>query len=211
MSEPLTAPPCAIDAGFSRNSGFWARRIMSVTESHWCHCFIRFRFQDGPARIFESRFQTGGFVESRPESYDLADSGAHRQPRLEAVCFVPLQTGPTPEIVNAFLLCLQWQGAKSYPLFQLASIWLAHRYGIPVPQSKDALICSEALAVIANEIGLDLRDRWHPTFDSVTPGSAWNNLMAVKAGYGDQVVKRQEAKICGVGYSKYYSLWPRRP
>lgn len=202
-----------VDAGFSRSRGFGAKLIMSTTEAFWCHTFIRFRFSDRQSRTFESRISSGGFNESNPFDYDLhylKEAGV--ETNVEAVCVVPLLDDPgDPRLPIALTLCKQWSGAKSYPLFQLAAIWLSRRYGLPVPQSSEKLICSEALAVIAFELGVDLRDKWHPNFDSVTPGSAWNNLMAIRAGYGDHVVRKKEIKLCGAGYSKYYSLRPRRP
>lgn len=203
----------ALDAGFSRSEGFWANRIMGTTESWWCHAFIRFRFLDQPCRTFESRIQTKGFREVDSSRYDLqALAKGGKESSVVAVEFVPLiESLNDSRLHTALALCEQWQGAKPYPLFQLASIWMAHRYGIPVPQSQNALICSEALAVIANEVGIDLRDVWHPTWDSVTPGSAWNNLMTIRAGYGSAIRRKKETKVCGVGYSKYYSLRPQRP
>lgn len=215
--------PCAVDAGFSRSSGFWANRIMSADSSWWCHAFIRFVFDDCSIRIFESRIQTRGFTETDPAYYDLeALKEAEKETRLKDVAFVRIcssaasQSDNVPRvslgrIALALKLCEQWCGAKAYPIAQLAAIWLAKRYGIPVPISEDKLICSEALAVICFELGVDLRDKWHPNFDSVTPGSAWNNLVAKRAGYGQHIIRKEEIKVCGSGYSKYYSLRPRRP
>lgn len=202
--------PIGVDAGFSRSRGFWARRIMSATNAFWCHTFIRFRFSDGSDRIFESRIQTGGFAESDPASYDLAAlEEAGIETPLQDVALVPI-CNDARGIEEALRLCEQWRGVKTYPIHQLTAIWLSHRYGIPVPRSANALICSEALAVIAHQVGVDLRDIWHPTWDSVTPGSAWNNLMAIRAGYGQQIRRNKEVRLCA-GSSKYYALRPWRP
>jgi hypothetical protein len=210
--------PIAVDAGFSRSSGFWARRIMSADGSWWCHAFIRFRFNTGGSRIFESRIQTHGFAETDPTYYDLeALKDVGKETDVQAVQLIELcaaypVTGRFASfnlINDALERCKQWDGVASYPVSQLAAIWLAKRYGIPVPRSEHKLICSEALAVIAFELGVDLRDKWHPNFDSVTPGSAWNNLMAIHAGHGDQIMRNKEVNVCGTGFSKYYSL--RRP
>lgn len=196
-----------VEAGFSRSKGFWARRIMSTTDAWCCHCFIRFLYDTGETRIFESRIQTRGFRETSPDFYDPSAN-----PSIEAVAYVPIYSD-VDRIWRAAELCQQWVGVKPYPISQLAWIWMAQRYGVRVPLSENRLICSEALAVLLNEMGIDLRDEWHPTWDSVTPGSAWNNLMAANAGFGKftRLGRKKEASICGSGYSKYYSLQGRRP
>jgi hypothetical protein len=200
---------------------------MSADNSWWCHAFLRFLFDDGRCRIFESKISTKGFAETDPSYYDLeALAEAGKETAVEAVAMVPICRAydvhrmpgvsvswtDRASIQTALELCEQWCGAKSYPIGQLAAIWLAKRYGCRVPMSDQKLICSEALAVIAFQLGVELRDKWHPNFDSVTPGSAWNNLMAIRAGYGDSIISfKKEAGICGSGFSKYYSLRPSRP
>ena len=204
--------PVEVAAGFSRSRGFWAGRIMAATQSHWCHAMIRFRFEDGSYRLFESRIQTRGFAETDPALYDLeALAEAGLETDVEAVRFVPIADSDSAHPVSlqeALTRCEQWCGASPYPIWQLAAIWMSHRYGLSVPVSEGKLICSEAVAVIASILGVDLRDRWHPNFDAVTPGSAWNNLMAIRAGYGACIVRdRKEIGTCDwKRFSKYYSL-----
>lgn len=196
-----------IDAGFSRSKGWFPRLIMRSTNA-WCsHCFIRFRMAGGTRRVFESTISGRGFSEQNPDYYDPSIN-----PAIEAVAYVPM-FADQDRMSRALELCEQWIGARPYPIVQLAWIYLSQRYGFRVPRSESKLICSEALSVVINELGIDLRDEWHPTWDSVTPGSAWNHLMALFAGYGSfaQLGRGKEASICGSGYSKYYSLRPRRP
>jgi len=73
-------------------------------------------------------------------------------------------------------------GNISYSKPQLALMFLFERYGIKFRPSKNKIVCSEAIARLLYPF-IDLRDVNHPTFDTVTPNSAYYRICEIQAGY----------------------------
>jgi hypothetical protein len=160
----------------------FSRATQAACDGPWSHIGIGFTMSDGSRVYFEALLKRG-FVGPRPFS-GLVKWGLEKHHRF-LVVELPARLIINPQAIyeDALEMTAKWSGRHGYHAWQLASMWLFQRYGLPVPGSDGRVVCSEAVSrILAAFSNVDLRDKRRASHDAVNPVSAFVRILAYLQG-----------------------------
>jgi hypothetical protein len=195
MSRLFDQPPMTRElwAFWMYSSDFIGRSIGALTDGVWSHTGLMVYEPDGTANVYEALFAEGKIVKRDAKERFRSFLSKNKDWKLCAVrVFVADNYQTTYDLQEVIRYADSCVGDVIYGRFQLVSMALAQRFGIPVPRSTKKQVCSEFLARClggqdndtASCIVCDLRDPRHQTYDEVTPDSSFRRMMAILAGCG---------------------------
>jgi len=160
------------------SDSFIARRAVRIEDGPWGHMGIGFKLLTGEQIYYEALFGKG-FIGAKP-LIRLQNFVKENPKRKYALEYTDLNESQSQEKLNR---CEEMKGTAGYAELQLLFMAMSERYHIPVPRSKNRVVCSEAVSrILYPEI--DLRDSRRSRHDMVNPVSAWRRWLEIKNGYG---------------------------
>ena len=176
-----------------RTYDFVGNAIAAITDGAWSHTGLGVRLPDNNARVYEAILADNA-IDRRDArqrfSAMLTDDSRNR------LCVIPLERCllgyNDADVLKVLTYADSCVKDVSYGTFQLLSMALAQRFGIPVPQSTVKQVCSEFVSRAlgggddesAAPVICDLRDDRHTSYDLVTPDSGFRRTLAIVSGYG---------------------------
>ncbi len=156
----------------------------------WNHMALGFELSDGALVYYESLF--GRKVEGPKSLTNLTDWAAESpSTRQLAMPNLPLTVD---ESERCRVMTETWVGTIGYAEWQLVTMWLFERLGIPVPLSPFRVVCSELAARAVKPFRVDLTDAERPTEDYVNPNSAWRKLRVLQAAWAEDGGRKSRAE-----------------
>ncbi len=163
--------------------------IAAASDGWASHMGVGFELEDGRQVYYESLIKQG-FV--GPDPIDKLYAYVHSVAAARAIIIDAGLDAQTS--ARKLSICEANAGTTGYNQWQLASMLMLERYGLPVPHSPNRWVCSEAAArILYPEI--DLRDMRRTTFDAVNPNSAWRRWCEIAAGYAQLAPENNAGKI----------------
>jgi hypothetical protein len=173
-----------------RSHDFVGNAIASVTDGLYSHTGLMVYNPDGVATCYEAIFAKGSIVkvDARQRFKEFLAESAKNQ-----MCLVPITWATDTQIATALRYAESCVKDVAYGRWQLLAMLGAQRWGFPIRGSTTKQVCSE---LVARALGggdvesacpciCDLRDSRHNRYDLVNPDSAFRQMMAIVAGYGN--------------------------
>jgi len=160
---------------FTRSEDWWSLLIRWITRSQWAHMGVGFSLEDGTEWYFEALISHD--VSGPRCAGDLERWVRKHRRRAYEMIVLPCDSAASQRVWDE---CIKLQGVAGYSKKQLLLMYLAMRFGLPVPNDPAKLVCSEFASRAVIMGGVDLREPGSVSHDEVTPGSAYLRAMDLK-------------------------------